>query len=128
MGTLDGHPVDMEVAKSGVGDARWMVRNKAFKAARVAYLLSTTEQCQARAGQRIGMAFRGVKQERYPWVEGDVAAVLRKIGQQQQRARVNIDGKEYERSIRGTVEAGSERRTAAAARQQPTACPCFVVR
>ena len=54
---------------------------------------------QAWSGQRILVAGRAVEQERDPWVERNIPAVLRKIGQQQTRACIKIRGDEDEGRI-----------------------------
>ena len=64
------------------------------------------------------MTFSAIEQQRDPRLEGNVSAMLRKIGQQQQRARVEVDREENEGSVRSTVEAGGERCAGAAARQR----------
>ena len=81
---LDHDAVEMEIAKTGIGGARRVVRDKAREATRIIGRLSPPEQGQARPGQGIGMALGGVEQQRDPRIERDVAAVLRQIGQQQQ--------------------------------------------
>jgi hypothetical protein len=57
---------------------------------------SASKEAEARPGQWVGVALGGVEQQRDTRIEGDVAAVLGKVGEQQERARIEIDREQYE--------------------------------
>jgi hypothetical protein len=63
------------------------------------------------------MALGCIEQQRDPRVEGDVAAVLGKVGEQQQRTRIEIDREQHQGCVGGAAEARRERRARAAPRQ-----------
>ena len=116
MAAFDRDPIEMEIGKAGIDGARRVVRGEAREAARVVDRLGLPDHGQARPGQRVGVARGGVEQQRDPRVEGDIAAVLREIGQQQKRARIEIGGEQDQRRVGRAAQAGGERGALAAAR------------
>ena len=89
---FDGDPIEPEIDKTGIHGARRVVRGQAGETSRVLDGSGLPDHGQAWSGQRVPEARRAVDQKRYPRVECDVPAMLRQIGQQQKRARVEIGG------------------------------------
>ena len=117
MAALDRDPVEAEIGKAGIERARRVTRGKAREQARIGNRLGPPDQGQPRPVERVGMALGAVEQQRDARVEGDVAAVLGEVGQQQQRARVEIGGDQHQRGIGCAAQAGGECRALAASHQ-----------
>ena len=74
------------------------MRGEARQAALVGDLLGPPDQGQPGSGKRVLVALGGIDKQRDPRIESNIAAVLRKIGQQQQRACIEIGGKKDQRA------------------------------
>ena len=92
-----------------------MTRGKARERAPIGNGFGLSEHGQPRAGERVGVTLGRVEQQRDARVEGDVAAVLGEVREQQQRTGVEIGGDQHQRGVRRAMPAGGERRPAAAA-------------
>ena len=119
MAALDGDPVEVEIGKAGIARARRVARGEAGGGARIVAPFGPAEQRQPRPGERVGMAGRVFEQQRDQRVGSEVAGVLGEIGQQQERARIEIAGGRDQRDIGTPGQAGGERGVVAAAHQLP---------
>jgi len=116
---FDRDPVEAKIAKAGIEGTRRVMRDKPREAARIIDGFSPPNQGEAGSGKGVGVTLGSVEQQRDPRVECDIAAVLGKVGQQHERARVEIANDEDKRSIRGAAQTGSERGTIPPAQQSP---------
>jgi hypothetical protein len=94
-------------------------RDEAGQQARIVASFGAPEQGQPRPGERVGISGGRLEQQRYQGLGQQVACVLCKVGQQQQRAGVAVASGRDERDIGAPAKAGGERRVIAGADQAP---------
>ena len=116
---FDGDPIETEIGEAGIDGARRVMRGEAGETARVLDGSGLPDHGQARPGQRVPVARRAVEQQRDPRIERDVAAVLRQIGQQQKRARIEIGGDQDERRVGRAAHARGQGSALLSAQQPP---------
>jgi hypothetical protein len=119
VGTFEDNAVETEVAKTGVDRAGRMMGGEPREATRVIDRFSPPNQGEARPGQRVGVTLGGVEKQGYPRIEGNIAAMLSEIGEQQERACIEIGGEQNERRVRGALQVRGQRRALACAQQAP---------
>ncbi len=85
-----------------------MAHCKAREQAPIVHGICPSEQGQTRPGERIGVAFGPIEKQRDPRLKSDVTAVLCKVREQQQRARVEVGGNKHERGVGRTPQAGGK--------------------
>jgi len=103
MAALDPHAIKREVLKAGVargvGMARQIARAQTRQSAIVGRFLGTTQQGQARPGQRLFEAGSAVDQQGYAIVAGNGLAVLGQGRDQQDRRQVVIDRQQHQGDV-----------------------------
>jgi hypothetical protein len=119
MAALDIDAIEMKIGEAGVDGARRVPRREAGSGTCVVNALGAPEQRQPRPGERVGISGSRLEQQRHGRLGQQVACVRCEVGQQQQRAGVNVAGHRDKRDVWPPAEAGGQRRVIATADQMP---------
>ena len=120
-----GEPVDVEVGEAGIERGIGVAGEKAALKPWLLGARDAPQHAQAGAGLRILQPRCGLDEQARAWIAGEVAGVVGDIGQQQDRAGVEIAGDGHQRCVRpavGGCERRRQRRLAGLAQQTPCCC------
>src|ERR1700749_23172 len=100
MSTFDGDLIEAEIGKTGIERTLRAIRREAGQKSQILNGNSLSDHGEAWTGQRIPVTRCAVEQQRHPRIERNVPAVLCQVGQQKERARIEISSRQDERGVR----------------------------
>jgi hypothetical protein len=119
MPAFDRDPIEVEIAKAGIGGVRRMSRRETGRCSRIVASLGPAELGQPGTRERIGMPGHILEEQGDSGVGEQVLGMLGEIREQQQRAGIAVAGGGDQRNKSPAAKAGAERRMVAAADQAP---------
>ena len=125
MGPFDLDPVELEIGEGGIALGRGVAGDIAGQQGLVPVDGSPADQARPGPGQGIGQPGRPVEKQGDPGLTGDIAAMLGKVGEQQQRGGVRRQGGQDQGGVRAAIRQHGRQRPPVGSSKQVPDLPAF---